>query len=107
MHAVLATNGYTVLETRDGKEALAAYEANAARIDMVVTDVVMPNMTGIELGDKLADLRPNLKVLYVSGYRDGPAGPVELERERQFLHKPFTPDALLTRVREVLDARSS
>lgn len=104
IHAVLATNGYTVLETRDGKEALATYEANAARIDMVVTDVVMPNMTGIELGDKLAGLRPNLKVLYVSGYRDAPIGPIEMERERQFLNKPFTPDALLTRVREVLDA---
>ncbi len=102
IHAVLATNGYTVLETRDGKEALAAYEANTGRIDMVVTDVVMPNMTGIELGDRLAEMNPSLKVLYVSGYRDPPAG---MEREHMFLHKPFTPDALLTRVREVLDAR--
>ncbi len=107
IHAVLATSGYTVLETRDGKEALAVYEANSEKIDMVVTDVVMPNMTGIELGDKLAALKPKLKVLYVSGYRDTPSGPLEVERERQFLHKPFTPDALLTRVREVLDARSS
>ena len=103
IHAVLATNGYTVLETRDGREALAAYEANTGRIDLVVTDVVMPNMTGIELGDKLAELNPDLKVLYVSGYRDSP--PPAQERERRFLHKPFTPDALLTRVREVLDAR--
>ena len=105
IHAVLATNGYTVLETSDGKEALATFEANNGRIDMVVTDIVMPNMSGIELGDKLTGLRPGLKILYVSGYRDPPAGPVELERERQFLNKPFTPDALLTRVREVLDAR--
>lgn len=102
IHAVLATNGYKVLETRDGREALAAFEANTGRIDMVVTDVVMPNMTGLELGDKLAEISPNLKVLYVSGYRDSPPG---TDRERIFLHKPFTPDALLTRVREVLDNR--
>ena len=104
MHAVLVTNGYTVLETRDGREALAVYEANAARIDLVVTDIVMPNMTGIELGNQLAELRPGLKVLYISGYRDAPLGNAESERERKFLHKPFTPDALLNRVREVLDA---
>lgn len=105
MHAVLATNGYTVLETRDGREALAAFKANALRIDLVVTDVVMPHMTGLELGDKLAGLRANVKVLYVSGYRDSPVGWTETDRERQFLHKPFTPDALLSRVREVLDTR--
>lgn len=107
IHAVLATNGYTVLETRDGREALAAYEANTGRIDMVVTDVVMPNMTGIELGDKLSEMSPSLKILYVSGYRDAPPGSAAQERERNFLHKPFTPNALLTRVREVLDARGA
>ena len=105
IHAVLATHGYTVVETSDGREALAAYEANPAGIDLVVTDIVMPNMTGIELGDRLAAASPKLKVLYVSGYRDAYTGSPEQERERQFLHKPFTPDALLTRVREVLDAR--
>ncbi len=105
IHAVLAAHGYTVIETRDGREALSAYEANAARVDMVVTDVVMPNMTGIDLGDKLAALRPGIKVLYVSGFRDAPTAPADTERERQFLHKPFTPDALLTRVREMLDTR--
>jgi two-component system cell cycle sensor histidine kinase/response regulator CckA len=105
IHAVLATHGYTVVETRDGREALAAYEANPAVIDLVVTDVVMPNMTGIELGDKLAVVNPKLKVLYVSGYRDAHTGNAEQERERLFLQKPFTPAALLIRVREILDAR--
>ncbi len=103
MHAILATNGYNVIETRDGKEALTAYETNPAGIDMVVTDIVMPVMTGIELGDRLSTLSPKLKVLYVSGYREAPVAAAESGRERVFLHKPFTPDALLTRVREVLD----
>jgi two-component system cell cycle sensor histidine kinase/response regulator CckA len=99
--AVLATNGYTVIETKDGREALTAYEANRTRIDMVITDVVMPHMNGLELGDKLHSLSPKTKILYVSGYRDSVIG--NSEQERIFLHKPFTPDALLTKVREILD----
>jgi two-component system, cell cycle sensor histidine kinase and response regulator CckA len=101
VYAVLATNGYTVVETKDGREALAAFEANRAKIDMVLTDVVMPNMNGLELGDRLHSLSPKTKVLYISGYRDSAIGVAE--RERIFLHKPFTPDALLTKVREILD----
>jgi two-component system cell cycle sensor histidine kinase/response regulator CckA len=104
VHAVLATNGYTVVETKDGREALTAFETNRAKIDMVLTDVVMPNMNGLELGDRLNSLSPKTKVLYISGYRDSTIGSGDQERERIFLYKPFTPDALLTKVREVLDA---
>ncbi len=104
VHAVLATNGYTVLETKDGREALSVFEANRAKIDMVVTDVVMPHMNGLELGDRLNSLTPKTKVLYISGYRDTQIGYNDEDRERPFLNKPFTPDALLTRVREILDS---
>lgn len=103
VHAVLATNGYTVMETKDGREALASFEANRAAIDMVLTDVVMPNMNGLELGDRLYSLSPKTKILYISGYRDSAIGTADQVRERIFLHKPFTPDALLTKVREILD----
>jgi two-component system, cell cycle sensor histidine kinase and response regulator CckA len=107
VHAVLATNGYNVLEARDGAEALALYAANRAQVDMVVTDIVMPHMTGLELGDRLNQLDTRLRVLYISGYRDSPIGGVTEERERIFLHKPFTPDQLLTKVRELLDKPAS
>jgi CheY-like chemotaxis protein len=100
--AVLSANGYEVLEAADGAAALGVYEKNGHKIDLVLTDVVMPRMTGLELGKRLADLAPSLKLLYMSGYRDNAivgAG----EAPRAFLLKPFTPDVLLGKVREVLD----
>jgi hypothetical protein len=101
VHAVLQSHGYNVLQASNGSMALAAYEKNAHKIDMVLTDVVMPQMTGFELGEKLGGQAPGLKILYMSGYRDNARGPGE--SPKAFLHKPFTPDVLLTKVREVLD----
>ncbi len=101
VHAVLQSHGYNVLEASNGGMALAAYEKNAHKIDMVLTDVVMPQMTGFELGAQLLGRTPGLKILYMSGYRDNAIGPEETPKA--FLHKPFTPDLLLSKVREVLD----
>ncbi|HLI82417.1 MAG TPA: response regulator [Bryobacteraceae bacterium] len=101
--AVLKSNGYDVLEAGNASAALATYEKNGHKIDMVLTDVVMPQMNGFELGRQLATRAPSLKILYMSGYRDNP-GEAAAETPRAFLHKPFTPDVLLTKVREVLDA---
>jgi two-component system, cell cycle sensor histidine kinase and response regulator CckA len=101
--AVLKSNGYDVLEASNGGAALAAYERNAHKINMVLTDVVMPQMTGFELGQELEGRKPGLKILYMSGYRDNAIGGAESEPPKAFLHKPFTPDVLLTKVREVLD----
>ncbi len=103
VHAVLATSGYTVIEAIDGKEALGIFTAQPGRFEMVLTDVVMPNMNGFEFGNRVSQLKPAQKVLYMSGFRDTPLAGVEAERDRLFINKPFTPDALLTRVREVLD----
>ncbi len=101
--AILKSNGYDVLEAANGSAALSAYEKNAHKIDMVLTDVVMPQMTGFELGRNLAERTPGLKILYMSGYRDNAIAASGGEVPRAFLHKPFTPDALLSKVREVLD----
>jgi PAS domain S-box-containing protein len=101
--AILRSNGYDVLEASNGPSALTAYEKNAHKIDMVLTDIVMPQMTGFELGRQLAERSPELKILYMSGYRDNPVGGGGTDANRPFLHKPFTPDTLLTKVREVLD----
>jgi len=102
--AVLQSNGYEVLEANNGSAALAIFEKNAHKIDMLLTDIVMPQMDGFELGRRLGAIAPNLRVLYMSGYREHASGTEPLETPFAFLHKPFTPDALLAKVREVLDA---
>jgi two-component system cell cycle sensor histidine kinase/response regulator CckA len=106
VQAVLKSNGYDVLEAANGTAAMAVYEKNGHKIDLVLTDVVMPQMGGFELGRVLAERAPDLKVLYMSGYRDNAIG-APGGAPRAFLHKPFTPDVLLLKVREVLDADSA
>ena len=101
--AVLHNGGYTVIEAANGLAALSVYEKNAHKIDLVLTDVVMPQMNGFELGLRLAEKNPDIQVLYLSGYRDSPISSAPGEPPKAFLNKPFTPDVLLTKVREVLD----
>jgi two-component system cell cycle sensor histidine kinase/response regulator CckA len=100
--AVLKSNGYDVMEASNGISALAAYEKNGHKVDMVLTDVVMPQMNGFELGRQLSERAPGVKILYMSGFRDNAIGGGG-DAPRAFLHKPFTPDVLLSKVREVLD----
>jgi two-component system, cell cycle sensor histidine kinase and response regulator CckA len=102
--AVLQTNGYNVLEAGSGQSALAAYDKNAHKVDMLLTDVVMRQMNGFELGRALSERTPGLKILYMSGYRDNAVEAEPGQAPDRFLQKPFTPDALLAKVREVLDA---
>jgi two-component system, cell cycle sensor histidine kinase and response regulator CckA len=102
VHAILKNNGYDVLDANNAASALEAYEKNAHKIDMVLTDVVMPHMSGFELGRELNSRAAGLKILYMSGYRENAGIPGETPRA--FLHKPFTTDVLLRKVRDVLDA---
>lgn len=104
VHAVLATNGYRVLEARDGKEALDLFCQHAENVDMVLTDIVMPQMNGYELGSRIEQIDPGKRIMFMSGFRDAKV-PGEYETKRPFLNKPFTPDVLLKSVREALDAR--
>ncbi|MCP9472491.1 MAG: PAS domain S-box protein [Nitrospira sp.] len=100
----LRMNGYHVLVARHGIEALLVGTKHVGPIHLLITDVVMPQMSGPEVADKLAELRPEAKVLYMSGYPDHPVfkkGEVNLETN--FLQKPFTPVNLAHKVREVLD----
>jgi two-component system, cell cycle sensor histidine kinase and response regulator CckA len=101
VYSILAANGYKILEARNGAEALALYQANQDKIGIVVTDLVMPQMSGVELGEHLNRLNPALSVLYTSGYQDNPIG--REGRNASFLQKPFTPAELLSKVRELLD----
>jgi len=104
--AILTSNGYSVIEAGNGQAALAAYEKNSHKVDMVLTDVVMPQMDGFELVERLTEKNPGVKILFMSGYRDNPVGSAENKPTRPFLHKPFTPDVLLSKVREILDTRA-
>jgi two-component system, cell cycle sensor histidine kinase and response regulator CckA len=103
--AVLQSNGYMVLEAADGVAGLALYEENSGQIDLLLTDIVMPRMNGFELAERVGAKDARLSILYMSGYRDNPVSPSGKDANWAFLHKPFTPDALLVKVRESLDAR--
>jgi len=101
---VLRENGYNLLEAANGNEALRMVQEYAGEIHLLLTDVVMPQMGGKELADRLKPLRPGIKVLFTSGYtgnaivRQG-----VLEPGIDFLQKPFSPAALAQKAREVLD----
>jgi len=102
---VLEALGYTVLEARHGVEALELSEGRQGRIDLLLTDVVMPHMSGRELAERLLASRPETRALFISGYTDDAAVRHRLvESPLAFLQKPFTADALARKVRGVLDA---
>ncbi|MDX1623534.1 MAG: PAS domain S-box protein [Gemmatimonadota bacterium] len=101
---VLEDQGYRVLPAGDGEEALAlAAEREGGRIDFLLSDVVMPRMSGYELGARLRASHPHLRAIFMSGYTETPTVPGEFgEGEAEFLHKPFSPHTLVRKVREVL-----
>ena len=102
---ILEMYGYHVLEATDGVEALSVSEDYSAPIHLLLTDVVMPRMGGLDLTTKLEPIRPGMKVLFMSGYIDGPITQQGVfEAGASFLQKPFTPEGMARKVREVIDA---
>ena len=104
VHETLRLHGYTVLEARHGIEALLTSAKYVGPIHLLLTDVVMPQMSGPEVAEKILTVRPGIKVLYMSGYPDHPVfDQGGVSRQTGFLPKPFSPHVLAQKVREVLD----
>lgn len=103
VRAILRGNGYNVLEAPSGRRALSILDTYAETVHLLLTDMVMPGMSGHELRNHVKELRPDIKVLFMSGYTDDSLllGGV---LDSALIEKPFTPDGLSRRVREVLES---
>ena len=105
---VLASKGYRVLTAANGLEALEKSRSHDGEIAVVITDVVMPVMSGPEFVERLALVRPRTPVIYMSGYAgDAVSFHGVMESGISFIAKPFTPQGLAAKVREVLDTRQA
>jgi CheY-like chemotaxis protein len=107
VHEVLENCGYRLLEAANGVEALSTCEQSEEPIHLLVTEIVMPGMSGRETANRLAALRPEIKVLFMFGYTDEAiVHDGMLAADTTFIQKPFAPDALARKVREALDSQN-
>jgi CheY-like chemotaxis protein len=104
---ILRSRGYDVFETEDGHSALAFMSTANRQMDLVVTDVVMPTMSGVRLAEQIRARWPAMKILFVSGFPTSDALTASEAQSIPLLGKPFTPDQIEAKVRELLDGRSS
>jgi two-component system, cell cycle sensor histidine kinase and response regulator CckA len=103
--AMLSNGGYQCLEAGDGHEALQLVEDSPQSFRLVLTDIVMPGMSGVELARHLSRIRPELRVVFMSGYADDPLMD-KIDRGALLLSKPFTAAALLDAIRHCLSGDS-
>lgn len=103
---ILEMNGYSVIEAEDGVEAFEIYKKSYGKIDLLITDVVMPRMSGRELAEKIKRLNPAIRVLFSSGYSDDRDMMRDADSKTiDFINKPFTPEELGGKIRRLLDKK--
>jgi nitrogen-specific signal transduction histidine kinase/CheY-like chemotaxis protein len=108
VRSILERHGYAVLGAADGTEAMRLLARHLGRVDLLLTDVVIPQMSGPELAEQVVASHPEVGLLYMSGYTDNAiVHHGVLDAGLAFIQKPFTPEALLRKVREVLDSSKS
>jgi two-component system, cell cycle sensor histidine kinase and response regulator CckA len=104
LQLALRRKGYTVLAAESGRAALDLVRSHAGTIDLLITDVVMPDMNGPELVSRFVTIRPETQALFMSGYMDDAFSDHGiLSADINFIQKPFSPRAIAQKVREILD----
>jgi two-component system cell cycle sensor histidine kinase/response regulator CckA len=104
LQVALRRNGYTVLAAESGREALELVRNHDGVIDLLITDVMMPDMDGPELVRQLSTIRPDTRTLFMSGYMDDTLGEHGiLSSNANFIQKPFSPRTIAQKVRDILD----
>ncbi len=102
---ILKQLGYSVIHAENGKSAVETAKSHDGEIDLLITDVIMPEMNGDELASKISEIQPGIKVLFTSGYTEDVISPHGiLEEGAQFIGKPYKPQELAEKIRELLDA---
>jgi CheY-like chemotaxis protein len=105
---MLKALGYNVLSAIDGQKGLDLFKSNAAQINMIMTDMAMPNMTGRQFVEAVRQIDKDMKIMFVSGYGpDDTADGVALGQSVAFFQKPYTRDQLSKKIRDVLDGENS
>ena len=105
---ILETHGYKVIEAQNGEDALQLTNRHSGDIHLLLTDVIMPGMNGKILSEHLRLLRPDIKILFMSGYSADMMGLQIIKASKMpFIQKPFSTSQLLYKVREVIDANVS
>jgi CheY-like chemotaxis protein len=103
--AMLASSGYTVLTAGDGENAINTFQKSKQPVDLLLLDVVSPGLSGPMVADRIAELQPGLRVLFMSGYEDtSVVRRYVVDKGFALLTKPFTADQLVQKVREVLES---
>ncbi len=103
LRRVLRQHGYATLEAGSGEEALKLVQAHKGNLHMLLTDMVLPGINGLDLARQISSIRTEIKIVLISGYLDKEFGNFSIDEKTPFLQKPFAPDALAKLIREVLD----